>query len=114
MVHAHDLHSAVEYSFLIAAAFLVYFSWIWFVQPVGAALFLRFFSWFSALLVRFQAHITDLETRRAARTSHPDNSPFASFLDRLYQRVWNVPDCSPGACYCRRTCEHLGAPERTP
>ncbi len=34
-------------------------------------------------------------------------SPFARWADRLYQRFYRVPDCTPGNCFCRRTCINI-------
>jgi hypothetical protein len=31
----------------------------------------------------------------------------SALLDRLYQWFWRVPDCTPGNCYCRRTCAYI-------
>ncbi len=28
----------------------------------------------------------------------------SAFLDRLYRRFFRLPACTPGHCYCRRTC----------
>lgn len=25
-------------------------------------------------------------------------------LDRAYRWLWQLPECKPGRCYCRRTC----------
>ncbi len=33
----------------------------------------------------------------------------ARLLDKLYQRLWRLPDCTAGNCYCRRTCECIVA-----
>lgn len=30
--------------------------------------------------------------------------PFVGWADRLYQLIHRVPDCTPGSCFCRRTC----------
>lgn len=29
----------------------------------------------------------------------------AEIIDGLYAWLWRVPSCTPGNCYCRRTCE---------
>lgn len=35
----------------------------------------------------------------------------SDFLDRLYRWFWQVPECRPGHCYCRRSCECMVLPE---
>lgn len=38
-------------------------------------------------------------------------APVARLFDRLYQFVLRLPDCTPGNCYCRRSCSHMVADE---
>ena len=35
----------------------------------------------------------------------------SALLDRLYRWLWRVPECRPGACYCRRSCALMVLPE---
>lgn len=35
---------------------------------------------------------------------------FSKHLDAIYRRANFLPKCSPGNCYCRRTCQHMVAP----
>ena len=32
---------------------------------------------------------------------------FADVLDLAYRWLWRLPECTPGDCFCRRTCLHM-------
>lgn len=71
-MNPHTTHAIFEYIGVGLFAVMVLYSLVNFVLPLLSSLFLRFYTWIAALVVRFESYLVDLETRRKERLSRSE------------------------------------------